>query len=73
MRQNYKTVTSILIVLTSIFFAQTAFAQSIYEMPHAIESRVASGENLTGEKGKGGQPNGGCKGAATVPIKASET
>jgi len=52
------------------FLAQSAFAQSLYEMPQGIEARVASGENPTGEKGKGGQANGGRKGAATVPIKA---
>ncbi len=56
-----------------MFFAQTGAAQLLYEMPQAIESRVASGENPTGEKGKGGQANGGRKGAATVPIKAGES
>jgi hypothetical protein len=53
-----------------MFFAKTAPAQALYEMPQGIESRLASGENPTGEKGKGGQANGGRKGAPTVPIKA---
>ncbi len=72
MRQ-FKFVTGIFLVFTSMFFAHATFAQSLYEMPQAVESRVASGENPTGEKGKGGQANGGRKGAATVPIKAGES
>ncbi len=59
-----------LILLTA---AQISFAQNIYEMPTGVESRMASGENPTGEKGKGGRANGGRKGAATVPIKAGES
>lgn len=70
MRQNYKFVTSIFLVFTSILLAQAAFAQSLYEMPQGVESRAASGENPGGEKGKGGQANGGRKGAAIVPVKA---
>jgi len=70
MRHNYKWINRVILLLMSIFIAHSAFAQSLYEMPQAIESRVASGENPTGEKGKGGQANGGRKGAATVPIKA---
>ncbi len=50
-----------------------AFAQNIYEMPNGVETRWASGENPTGEKGSGGQVNGGRKGAATVPVKAGES
>jgi hypothetical protein len=57
-----------------IVFAVSALAQTLYEMPaNRIESRMASGENPTGEKGKGGQANGGRKGAPTVPIKAGES
>jgi hypothetical protein len=70
MRQNYKFATSIFFVFASMIFALDAFNQALYEMPQGVESRVASGENPTGEKGKGGQTNGGRKGAATVPIKA---
>ena len=55
-----------------ILIAPTAFSQNLYEMPTGIESRMASGENPTGEKGKGGTANGGRKGAATVPVKAGE-
>lgn len=60
-------------LLFSIIGGQILFAQNLYEMPTGVESRVASGENPTGEKGKGGQTNGGRKGAATVPIKAGES
>lgn len=73
MRYSYKRITRVFSVLMSIFIAHTTFAQSLYEMPQAVESRVASGENPTGEKGKGGQANGGRKGAATVPVKAGES
>jgi hypothetical protein len=48
-------------------------AQSLYEMPDGVQTRVASGENPTGEKGQGGQANAGRKGAATVPINAGES
>ena len=53
--------------------AATARAQAVYEMPEGVESRWASGENQKGERGKGGQANGGRKGSATVPIKAGES
>ncbi|HEY0659057.1 MAG TPA: hypothetical protein VGD05_11320 [Pyrinomonadaceae bacterium] len=56
-----------------LFFSLTAFAQAICEIPAGSWSRMASGENPSGEKGKGGQTNGGRKGAATVPIKAGES
>jgi hypothetical protein len=73
MRHIYKIIKRVFSLLLSIFIAHSAFAQSLYEMPQAVESRVASGENPTGEKGKGGQANGRRKGAATVPIKAGES
>lgn len=65
-------LTSLTVFLILFAAAQIAFAQNIYEMPTGVESRMASGENPTGEKGKGGQANGGRKGAATVPVKAGE-
>jgi hypothetical protein len=61
----------LLVILTSV--AQSSFAQSLFEMPGGVESRWASGENPTGEKGRGGQANGGRKGAPTVAIKAGES
>jgi hypothetical protein len=62
-----------LIFVLSAFLSAGVPAQTIYEMPEGVETRWASGENPTGEKGKGGQANGGRKGAATVPIKAGES
>ncbi|HKY04262.1 MAG TPA: glycoside hydrolase family 172 protein [Blastocatellia bacterium] len=53
--------------------AQAGLAQSLYEMPERVEPRWASGENPKAEKGKGGQANGGRKGAPTVAIKAGES
>jgi hypothetical protein len=61
-------------LLILLIAAQASFAQTIYEMPpESVESRWASGENPTGEKGRGGQANGGRKGAPTVAIKAGES
>jgi len=48
-------------------------AQSIFEMPSGVDSRWASGENPKGEKGKGGQTNGGRKGSPTVPVRSGES
>ena len=66
--------------LLIVFLSATVFtsaplagAQNLYEMPSGVETRWASGENPTGEKGRGGQANGGRKGAPTVSIKAGET
>ena len=56
-----------------LLLAANAPAQSLYEMPVGVESRWASGENPTGEKGKGAQAMGGRKGSPTVPIKAGES
>jgi hypothetical protein len=61
------------LLLMLITSTQAVRAQSIYEMPEGVESRWASGENPTGEKGRGGQANGGRKGAPTVAIKAGES
>src|SRR5215212_8489330 len=62
-----------LLLLAALFFGPQALAQSLFEMPEGVESRWSSGENPTGEKGKGGQANGGRKGAPTVAIKAGES
>jgi hypothetical protein len=73
MQFNFKLIRCAYWFVILFFAAQIVAAQAIYEMPQNIESRVASGENPTGEKGKGGQTNGGRKGAATVPIKTGES
>jgi hypothetical protein len=74
MKVHLQTVNrNLAILILTAFAASSAFAQTLYEMPaEKIEPRWASGENPTGEKGKGGQANGGRKGAPTVPIKAGE-
>ena len=61
------------LLLVLITPTQAVRAQAIFEMPEGVESRWASGENPTGAKGKGGQANGGRKGAPTVAIKAGES
>ena len=63
----------ILLAFLMVFAVLPVFAQNLYEMPAGVETRWASGENPTGEKGKGGLTNGGRKGAPTVAIKAGET
>jgi hypothetical protein len=64
---------ALLLAFLSLFAAEATLAQSLYEMPEGVESRWASGENPTGEKGKAGQSNAGRKGSPTVPIKAGES
>ncbi|HLM55135.1 MAG TPA: glycoside hydrolase family 172 protein [Pyrinomonadaceae bacterium] len=60
-------------VLLAALWCSSVPAQTLYEMPEGVETRWASGENPTGEKGRGGQANGGRKGSPTVPIKAGES
>jgi Protein of unknown function (DUF2961) len=69
----FKFTFNLLFTLILFFSVQPIFAQTLFEMPEGIETRWASGENQTGEKGKGGQANAGRKGSATVPIKAGES
>jgi hypothetical protein len=74
MRCGVKSVYRLLLLL--MFFSAAAgagVAQSLYEMPEGVESRWASGENPTGERGKAGQTNGGRKGSPTVAVKAGES
>ncbi|MCA1620543.1 MAG: DUF2961 domain-containing protein [Acidobacteria bacterium] len=52
--------------------AGEASAQALYEMQD-VETRWASPENPTGEKGRGGQAAGGRKGSPTIPIRAGES
>jgi hypothetical protein len=73
MRKKFAAINQVILALGLLFVSQAVFGQTIYEMPAGVESRWASGENPTGEKGKGGQANAGRKGAPTVPIKAGES
>jgi hypothetical protein len=47
-------------------------AQLLYVVPDGVETRWASPENPTGERGKGASTNGGRKGSAFWPLKAGE-
>ncbi|HKP73575.1 MAG TPA: glycoside hydrolase family 172 protein [Pyrinomonadaceae bacterium] len=73
MRSGVRSVYSVLLLLVFVSAAGETFAQSLYEMPEGVESRWASGENPTGERGKAAQTNGGRKGAPTVAVKAGES
>lgn len=62
-----------LLLLFPFLCVAASNAQTLYEMPQTTQSRMASGENPTGEKGKGGVANGGRKGAATVRLNAGDS
>ena len=62
-----------LLLLALFVAAQAASAQSLYEMPEGVETRWASGENPTAQKGGGGRANGGRKGSPVVAVKAGES
>jgi hypothetical protein len=70
MHLSIKPANRLLFALILLIFARAAFAQELFEMPQGVESRMASPENPTGEKGKGGAANSGRKGAPTVSIRA---
>ncbi|MCP9494529.1 MAG: DUF2961 domain-containing protein [Pyrinomonadaceae bacterium MAG19_C2-C3] len=72
MVSNIKITLAVLIAAMTLSALQTR-AQTLYEMADGIEARWASPENPNGEKGKGGQVNGGRKGAPTIAIKAGES
>src|SRR5918998_1601429 len=73
MEPGIKCARSVLLFVLLLAAANAAPAQSLFEMPEGVESRWASGENPTGEKGKAGQANGGRKGAPTVAIPAGQS
>jgi hypothetical protein len=45
----------------------------LYVVPRGVETRWASGENPTGDKGAAARSNGGRKGGAWFPLKAGES
>jgi hypothetical protein len=66
-------------MMRTVFFAgwlslvsTLAHAQALYVVPDGVETRWASPENPSGERGKGAQANGGRKGSAFWPLKAGE-
>jgi hypothetical protein len=48
-------------------------ADELYVIPDGVETRWASPENPTGERGHGGEANGGRKGAAFFVLQAGES
>jgi hypothetical protein len=62
---------SIVAILLSLSTAP-AMAQVLYVVPDGVETRWASPENPTGERGKGASANGGRKGSAFWPLKSGE-
>ena len=59
-------------VLLFLTFTGGARAQALYEMQD-VETRWASPENPTGEKGRAGVAGGGRKGSPTIPIRAGQS
>ncbi len=62
-----------LFTLLFLSCAVVVHAQAIYELPADVETRWASPENPTGEKGRAGTTMGGRKGSPTIAIKAGAT
>jgi hypothetical protein len=59
-----------LLILLLFSFAAALRAQALYELPEGVESRWASPENPTGQKGRAGTAAGGRKGSPTIRITA---
>ena len=51
---------------------QSSSNQSLYTFPGNVETRWASPENPTGEKGQAGKANAGRKGSPAFPLLARE-
>jgi hypothetical protein len=73
MRLIIRSLNHALLLLLLLTATQTAFGQSLFDLPEGVRPRWSSGENPRAEKGKGAQANGGRKGAPTVSIKAGES
>lgn len=52
---------------------QIAPPYTLFVLPEGVETRWASPENWTGEKGAGGRGNAGRKGSPAFPLSAGET
>lgn len=64
----------LLLCVSLLCGATAARAQgALYEMADGVETRWASPENPRGEKGRGGQSNGGRKGSPTIAIPAGSS
>ena len=62
----------LILCTTAEVAAGTTYAQALYTAPSGVETRWASPENPRGEKGVGGQANGGRKGRPSISIEAGE-
>lgn len=71
MKSNTKPISLLILLLSAC--AAVVRAQQIYELPEGVETRWASPENPTGEKGRAGTAAGGRKGSPTIAIKAGAT
>lgn len=63
----------LLILLAFFLMGGYANAQPLFDMPDGVKTRWASAENWKGEKGAGGEANGGRKGSPSFNLKAGET
>jgi len=52
--------------------AQNGILTDLYHLPPQLDSRWASAENPTGERGQGGHENGGRKGRPALPLPAGK-
>ena len=71
MKPGIKSTFLLILLLTAC--AAVVRAQQIYELPEGVETRWASPENPTGQKGRAGTAAGGRKGSPTIAIKAGAT
>ena len=71
MKSNTKPISLLILLLSAC--AAVVRAQQIYELPEGVETRWASPENPTGQKGRAGTAAGGRKGSPTIAIKAGAT
>ena len=63
---------STLFLFLTVFLVNGLFAQSLYEMPEGVHSRLGSFENKNGIKGQGGQSNKTAKGHAFERMMPGE-
>ena len=71
MKSNTKPISLLILLLSAC--AAAVRAQQISELPEGVETRWASPENPTGQKGRAGTAAGGRKGSPTIAIKAGAT
>jgi Protein of unknown function (DUF2961) len=69
---SYRRCFLVYMTVATVIQSPMLFAQSLYSSPAGVETRWASPENPTGEKGKAARANAGRKGRASIPVKAGE-